>query len=59
MKEGRFADEQIAYALHQAETGTSFAEVIRKSGNSEQIFYPWKKQCAGMSVAELRRLKQL
>lgn len=59
MKKGRFAEEQIAYALHQAETGTSVAEVIRKIGISEQTFYRWKKQYAGMGVAELRRLKQL
>ena len=32
MKKGRFTEEQIAYALHQAETGTSVAEVIRKIG---------------------------
>ena len=59
MKKGRFPEEQIAYALHQAETGTSVAEVIRKIGISEQTFYRWKKQYAGMGVAELRRLKQL
>jgi putative transposase len=35
------------------------AEVIRKIGISEQTFYRWKKQYAGMGVAELRRLKQL
>jgi len=35
------------------------AEVIRKMGISEQTFYRWKKQYAGMGVAELRRLKQL
>jgi putative transposase len=28
-------------------------------GISEQTFYRWKKQYAGMGVAELRRLKQL
>ena len=59
MKKGRFTEEQIAHALHQAETGTSVAEVIRKIGISEQTFYRWKKQYAGMGVAELRQLKQL
>jgi putative transposase len=43
VKKGRFTEEQIAYALHQAETGTSVAEVIRKMGISEQTFYRWKK----------------
>ena len=32
VKNGRFTEEKIAYALHQAETGTSVAEVIRKIG---------------------------
>ena len=59
MKKRRFTEEQIAYALHQAESGTSVAEVIRKMGISEQTFYRWKKQYAGMGVVELRRLRQL
>lgn len=59
MKKGRFTEEQIAFALRQAETGTPVAEVIRKMGISEQTFYRWKKQYAGMGVAEVRRLKQL
>lgn len=59
MKKSRFTEEQIAYALRQAETGTSVAEVIHKMGISEHTFYRWKKQYAGMGVAELRRLRQL
>jgi len=59
MKKSRFTEEQIAFALRQAETGTAVAEVIRKMGVSEQTFYRWKKQYAGMGVAELRRMKQL
>jgi len=43
----------------QAETSTAVAEVIRKMGISEQTFYRWKKQYAGMGVAELQRMKQL
>lgn len=59
MKKSRFTEQQIAYALHQAATGTSVAEVTRKMEISEQTFYRWKKQYAGMGVAELRRLRQL
>jgi putative transposase len=59
MKKARYTEEQIAFALRQAETGTAVAEVIRKMGISEQTFYRWKKLYAGMGVAELRRLKQL
>ena len=55
----RFSEEQIAFALRQAETGTSVQEVIRKMGISEATFYNWKKKYGGLGVSELRRLKQL
>ena len=55
----RFTEAQIAFALRQAESGTSVAEIIRKMGISEVTFYRWKKKFAGLGVAELRRLKQL
>ena len=59
MRKSRFTEEQIAYALQQAEYGTPVAEVIRKMGVSEQTFYRWKKKYSGMSSSEVRRLKQL
>ena len=59
MKKSRYTDEQIAFALKQAETGTPVAEVIRRMGISEQTFYRWKKVYGGLGVGELRRLKQL
>ena len=59
MKKTRFTDEQIAFALRQAETGTSVLEVIRKMGISEQTFYRWKKLYGGLGPSEVRRLKQL
>ncbi len=59
MKRSRYTEEQIAFALRQAESGTPVAEVIRKMGVTEPTFYRWKKQFAGMGVTEIRRLKQL
>ena len=59
MKKSRFTEEQIAFALRQAETGTPIVEVCRKMGISEQTFFRWKKKFAGMGIAEVRRLKQL
>lgn len=55
----RFSEEQIAFALRQAQGGTPVTEVCRKMGVSEQSFYRWKRQYEGMGVAELRRLRQL
>jgi putative transposase len=59
MKRKRFTEEQITYALRQAEAGTPVAEICRKLSVSEQSFYRWKRKYQGMGVAELRRLKQL
>ena len=39
MRKSKFTDEQIAYALHQAESGTAPVEICRKLGISEQTFY--------------------
>jgi putative transposase len=59
MKKSRYTDEQIAFALRQAETGTPVREVIRKMGISEQTFYRWKKLYGGLGPSEVRRLKML
>ena len=59
MKKKRFTEEQIAFALRQAESGTPVPDIIRKMGVSEPTFYRWRKKYAGLGVAEVRRLKQL
>lgn len=59
MKKSRFTEEQIAFALKQAEAGTPIVEVCRKLGVSQQTFFRWKRKYAGMGIAEVRRLKQL
>ncbi|MDB5381598.1 MAG: family transposase [Rhodospirillales bacterium] len=59
MKQKRYTDEQIAFALRQAESGTAVAEICRKLGVSEPTFHRWKKQYAGMGTAEIRSLKQI
>ena len=59
MRKSMYTDEQIAFALKQAETGTPVKEVIRKMGITEQTFYRWKKKYSGMMPSDVRRLKQL
>ena len=57
MKSSKFTEEQIAFALKRAETGTPVKEVIRKMGITEQTFYRWKKKYGGMMPSDLRRLR--
>lgn len=59
MKGSKFTEEQIAFALKQAESGITVAEVCRKLGISENTFYNWKKKFSGLGISELRRLRQL
>ena len=59
MKRSKFSEEQIAYALRQAESGTPVGDVCRQIGVSEATFYQWKKKFAHLGVSELRRLRQL
>ena len=59
MKSSRYTPEQVAFAIRQAESGTSVSEICRKMGIAEQTFYRWKKKYAGMGVAEVRKLRIL
>jgi putative transposase len=58
VKKSRFTEEQISFALKQAETGTG-GRGHSADGISEQTFYRWKKLYGGLGTGELRRLKQL
>ncbi len=59
MKGKRYSEEQIIYALKQAEAGVKVSEVCRTMGITEQTFYAWKKKYRGMGVSEVRELREL
>lgn len=59
MKRSKFSEEQIVYAVRQAESGTPIGDLCRQYGIAEQTFYAWKKKYAHLGVTELRRLRQL
>ena len=59
MKKSKFTEQQIIFALRQAENGVRVEEVRRKMGISDATFYNWKKKFDGLGVDELRRLRQL
>ena len=59
MKKSKYTDAQIAFALKQAELGTSVDEVCRKMAISDATFYNWRKKYGGLGPSEVRRLRQL
>ena len=59
MKRKRFSVEQIVAVRKQSEAGTPVAELIRHVGISEQTFYRWKRQYAGLQTDQVRQLKLL
>ena len=59
MKKSRYTEEQIAFALRQAEGGAPVADVCRQMGVSEASFYVWKKKYGQLGLTEIRELRQL
>ena len=59
MKRTRFTEEQIVKILKLQENGLKVTEICRQNGISEQTFYRWKSKYGGMSVSEIKRLKEL
>jgi putative transposase len=45
--------------LGEGEAGLPVAEVCRQNGISSATYYQWKSKYAGMSVNELKRVKEL
>jgi putative transposase len=50
--------EQILRALRQPESGTKVSDICREYGISDAMFYIWKKKYSGLSLSELRQLRE-
>lgn len=59
MKKSKFSESQIVNILKEAEAGVALEDLIRQHGFSKASFYKWKGKYSGMSVSELKRLKEL
>ena len=59
MKKSRFSESQIVKILQEAEAGVAVEELSRQHGFSKATFYKWKAKYGGMSVSEVKRMKEL
>jgi putative transposase len=59
MRKSRFTEEQIRYAVQQAEVGISVPELCRKYGVAAATFYRWRQRYGSLTKSELARLKDL
>lgn len=59
MKKKRFSEEQIIAVLKEADAGAKVLDLCRKHGISDATFYNWKAKYAGMTVSDVRRLREL
>ncbi len=58
-----YRPEQIIKKLREAEVllsqGENVGEAARKIGVTEQTYYRWRRECGGMRIEQLKRLKVL
>ena len=59
MKKSKFSESQIVNILKEAEAGVSVEDLSRQHGFSKASFYKWKAKYGGMSLSEVKRMKEL
>lgn len=59
MRESRFTEGRIVGILKQGEAGVPLAEILRQHNISKATYFHWRAKCAGASLDELKRLKEL
>jgi putative transposase len=59
MKKSRFTESQIVAVLKEGEAGVPIAEIVRKHGISRGTYFTWRSKYAGVSVSELKKMKEL
>jgi len=59
MKKGKLSETQIITMLSEAQAGLAVADLCRNYQISAATYYKLKSKYAGMSLSDLKRLKEL
>ena len=59
MKKSRFTESQIRAILREGEAGALQGEISRKHGISRATFFNWRLKYDGVTVNELKRMKEI
>jgi putative transposase len=59
MRKRKFTESQIIGVLKEGESGVSVPDLCRRHGIVNSTYYTWKSRYGGMTVAELKKLKEL
>ena len=59
MKRNTFSENKILEILQEQDAGLKVADICRKHGISDATFFNWKKRYGGMTISEIKRVKEL
>ena len=59
MKRSKFSESKIISILNEQEKGRPVSDLCRDYGISQATFYKWKGKYGGMTVSQLKKLKEL
>ena len=59
MKKSKFSESKIISVLPRNERGEKVKDLCRELGISQPTFYNWKSKYGGLSLSELKRIKEL
>ena len=59
MRKSKYSESQIVGILAEGDAGLAVAEICRKHGISNALYYQWKSKYAGVSVNELMLIREL
>ena len=59
MRKSKHTETEMVKAVRQLESGVSSDVVSREYGISSQTLYKWKTKYSGISVPQVKRLKEL